>query len=39
MQKISSGMVAQTERRLAERAGHLELLKGGKKERASKTKA
>jgi hypothetical protein len=30
-QKHSAGMAAMTEKKLAERAGHLELLKGGKK--------
>ncbi|KAI9712956.1 MAG: hypothetical protein M1812_006703 [Candelaria pacifica] len=29
--KHSSGLIAKTERNLAEKAGHLEILKGGKK--------
>jgi hypothetical protein len=29
-QKLSAGLIAKTERSLAERAGHLELLAGGK---------
>ncbi|OXV10253.1 hypothetical protein Egran_01986 [Elaphomyces granulatus] len=38
--KLSSGLITKTERTLAERAGHLELLAGGKKQRqqAQKTK-
>lgn len=32
-QKYTSGMTAKTEQTLAERAGHLEMLGGGKKER------
>ncbi|KAI9707949.1 MAG: hypothetical protein M1820_004368 [Bogoriella megaspora] len=31
--KHSSGLTALTERKLAEKAGHLEMLKGGKKDR------
>jgi len=31
--KLSSGLITKTERTLAERAGHLELLAGGKKQR------
>jgi hypothetical protein len=31
-QKLSAGLTARTERSLAEKAGHLELLRGGKKE-------
>ncbi|EQL37148.1 hypothetical protein RJZ56_008105 [Blastomyces dermatitidis] len=36
--KISSGLTARTERALAERAGHLELLAGGKKSKDGKVK-
>ncbi|KAJ5625867.1 hypothetical protein N7510_002176 [Penicillium lagena] len=32
--KISSGLVAKTERTLAQKAGHLEILAGGKKSKA-----
>ncbi|KAI5306296.1 hypothetical protein KEM56_001510 [Ascosphaera pollenicola] len=32
-QKLTSGLAAKTERMLAERAGHLEMLAGGKKEK------
>lgn len=35
-QKYTSGMTAKTEQTLAERAGHLEMLGGGKKERGGK---
>ncbi|KAJ6261255.1 hypothetical protein Dda_3923 [Drechslerella dactyloides] len=31
--KVTSGLTAKTERNLAEKAGHLELLPGGKKDR------
>lgn len=31
-QKISSGLTAKTEQNLAKRAGHLEMLAGGKKD-------
>ncbi|KAL5339335.1 hypothetical protein BJX70DRAFT_364059 [Aspergillus crustosus] len=31
--KLTSGLVAKTERNLAQRAGHLELLAGGKKDK------
>ena len=31
-QKLSAGLTAKTERNLAQRAGHLELLAGGKKD-------
>ncbi|KAF8419875.1 hypothetical protein EV426DRAFT_613858 [Tirmania nivea] len=31
--KVTSGLIAATERTLAAKAGHLELLKGGKKDR------
>ncbi|KAL2012996.1 hypothetical protein VTN00DRAFT_521 [Thermoascus crustaceus] len=31
--KLSAGLIAKTERSLAERAGHLELLAGGKKDK------
>lgn len=31
--KLSAGLIAKTEKMLGERAGHLELLTGGKKER------
>ncbi|KAI5294711.1 hypothetical protein KEM52_003389 [Ascosphaera acerosa] len=34
--KLTSGLTAKTERMLAERAGHLELLAGGKKEKQEK---
>ncbi|GAB7347370.1 hypothetical protein MBLNU459_g4303t1 [Dothideomycetes sp. NU459] len=37
--KTSSGLTAMTEKALAEKAGHLEMLKGGKKERDDKAKA
>lgn len=33
VKKLTSGMTARTERSLAERAGHLELLAGGKKDK------
>jgi len=33
IKKHTSGMTASTEKNLAERAGHLELLKGGKKDK------
>ncbi|KKZ60106.1 hypothetical protein EMCG_00797 [[Emmonsia] crescens] len=36
--KLSSGLTARTERSLAERAGHLELLAGGKKSKDGKAK-
>jgi hypothetical protein len=38
--KSSSGLIGQTEKLMAEKAGHLELLKGGKKDKkeAKKTK-
>ncbi|KLJ12585.1 hypothetical protein EMPG_12371 [Blastomyces silverae] len=36
--KISSGLTGRTERALAERAGHLELLAGGKKSKDGKVK-
>lgn len=32
-QKLTAGLVVKTERNLAQRAGHLELLAGGKKDR------
>lgn len=39
-QKLTSGLVTKTERSLATKAGHLELLAGGKKDRnAEKAKA
>ncbi|KAL2218899.1 hypothetical protein M432DRAFT_614632 [Thermoascus aurantiacus ATCC 26904] len=31
--KLTAGLIEKTERKLAERAGHLELLAGGKKEK------
>ncbi|KAJ5746470.1 UPF0390 protein [Penicillium odoratum] len=34
--KLTSGLVGKTERSLASKAGHLELLAGGKKERLDK---
>ncbi|KAI5289437.1 hypothetical protein KEM54_003867 [Ascosphaera aggregata] len=34
--KLTSGLTAKTERMLAERAGHLEMLAGGKKEKQEK---
>ncbi|KAL1304065.1 hypothetical protein AAFC00_000500 [Neodothiora populina] len=37
--KHSAGLISLTEKRLAERAGHLEMIKGGKKERDDKAKA
>ncbi|KAJ5231669.1 UPF0390 protein [Penicillium citrinum] len=36
--KLTSGLVAKTERSLASKAGHLEMLTGGKKERLEKEK-
>ncbi|PGH17936.1 hypothetical protein AJ79_00835 [Helicocarpus griseus UAMH5409] len=36
--KFSAGLTAKTERSLAERAGHLELLAGGKKNKDGKAK-
>lgn len=39
MQKHSAGLIGLTEKNLAERAGHLEMLKGGKKDRLAKEKA
>ncbi|KAL3478781.1 hypothetical protein BJX99DRAFT_223877 [Aspergillus californicus] len=33
IKKLSGGLVAKTERNLAQRAGHLELLAGGKKDK------
>jgi Protein of unknown function (DUF2462) len=35
-QKLSAGLITKTERTLAERAGHLELLAGGKKQQQPK---
>lgn len=37
-QKLSSGLTAKTERALAEKAGHLELLKGGKNDKKKDAK-
>jgi hypothetical protein len=37
-QKHSAGLITLTERSLAEKAGHLEMLKGGKKDRLDKAK-
>lgn len=37
-QKHSAGLTTLTERSLAEKAGHLEMLKGGKKDRLEKAK-
>ncbi|KAJ5757995.1 uncharacterized protein N7511_006689 [Penicillium nucicola] len=37
-QKLTSGLVGKTERSLATKAGHLELLSGGKKDRLLKEK-
>ncbi|KAH8723865.1 hypothetical protein GQ44DRAFT_301185 [Phaeosphaeriaceae sp. PMI808] len=34
--KSSAGLIGQTEKLLAEKAGHLEMLKGGKKEKKEK---
>ncbi|KZZ97863.1 putative protein family UPF0390 [Ascosphaera apis ARSEF 7405] len=34
--KLTSGLTAKTERMLAEKAGHLEMLAGGKKEKLEK---
>jgi hypothetical protein len=39
LKKHSAGLHAKTEKHLAERAGHLELLSGGKKNRDDKAKA
>ncbi|KAJ9194543.1 hypothetical protein DTO166G4_3918 [Paecilomyces variotii] len=36
--KLTSGLINKTERNLAERAGHLELLAGGKKDKKEKGK-
>ncbi|CEJ54235.1 hypothetical protein PEBR_18610 [Penicillium brasilianum] len=36
--KLTSGLVTKTERSLATKAGHLELLAGGKKDRMDKAK-
>jgi hypothetical protein len=36
--KSSAGLVGQTERMLAEKAGHLEMLRGGKKEKKEEQK-
>ncbi|KAI4749141.1 hypothetical protein E4T50_00560 [Aureobasidium sp. EXF-12298] len=36
--KHSAGLITLTERSLAEKAGHLEMLKGGKKDRLEKAK-
>lgn len=33
MKKSAAGLVGQTEKFLAEKAGHLEILKGGKKDK------
>ncbi|KAL1956722.1 hypothetical protein VTO42DRAFT_6872 [Malbranchea cinnamomea] len=38
VKKLSAGLTAKTERTLAEKAGHLELLKGGKKEKKKNEK-
>jgi hypothetical protein len=38
VKKHSAGLTALTEKKLAERAGHLELLKGGKKTKKDKQK-
>ena len=35
VQKHSAGLVAKTERNLAEKAGHLEMLAGGKKKKGN----
>jgi hypothetical protein len=37
LQKHTAGLTALTEKNLAERAGHLEMLAGGKKERKQKS--
>lgn len=37
--KSSSGLIGQTEKLMAEKAGHLELLKGGKKDKKEGKKA
>lgn len=39
VKKLSSGLTAKTERNLAERAGHLELLKGTKKDKGKEKAA
>lgn len=36
--KLTAGLIAKTERNLAQRAGHLEMLAGGKKEKKEKEK-
>jgi len=36
LKKHSAGMTARTEKNLAERAGHLEIIKGGKKDKKDK---
>ena len=38
MQKLTAGLVARTEKNLAEKAGHLELLAGGKKDKKAGSK-
>ncbi|KAF2840968.1 hypothetical protein M501DRAFT_1002050 [Patellaria atrata CBS 101060] len=38
IKKRTAGLTAQTEKALAERAGHLEMLKGGKKEKEKENK-
>jgi hypothetical protein len=38
IQKLTSGLVGKTERSLATKAGHLEILAGGKKDRLQKEK-
>ena len=37
--KSSSGLIGQTEKLLAEKAGHLEMLKGGKRDKKEPKKA
>jgi hypothetical protein len=39
MKKLSSGLINKTERSLAERAGHLELLVNAKKEKMKEKRA
>jgi hypothetical protein len=38
LQKLTSGLVGRTERSLAQKAGHLELLAGGKKDKGGQKK-
>lgn len=38
VQKLTSGLVSKTERSLAQKAGHLEILAGGKKDKNGQKK-